>query len=79
MGRNISDDGDMFKETKLLMYSSRGNHGSGTKTDMFYATQLILSEVSETFCCSSLLISQSHKNFWQDQILFLNVFSPPFQ
>ena len=47
MGRNVSDDGNMLKETKLLMYSSRGNHGYVTKTDMFYAKQIILVEISE--------------------------------
>ena len=32
MRRNVSDDGHMFKETKFLMYSSRGNDGYVTKT-----------------------------------------------
>ena len=50
MCRNVSDDGDMFKETKLLMYSIRGNHGYVTKTDISYAKQIILAEISETFC-----------------------------
>ena len=27
MRRNVSEDWVMFKETKLLMYFSRGNHG----------------------------------------------------
>ena len=32
MRRNDSDNLDMIKETKLLMYSSRGNDGYVTKT-----------------------------------------------
>ena len=67
--RNVSDDGYVFKETKLLMYSIRGNHWNFAKTDMFYAKQLIFAESLETFCCLALLISQSHKNFLQDQIV----------
>ena len=42
MRRNVSDDGDVFKETKLIMYSMRENHGYVAKTDMLYAKQLIL-------------------------------------
>ena len=45
MHRNVSDEGDMFKETKLLKYSSRENHGYVTKRDIFYAKQLILAEI----------------------------------
>ena len=69
MRRNVSNDRDMFKETKLLMYSSRRNHGYVSKTDMFYAKQRILAEISETLCCVTLLISQIHKNFLEDQIV----------
>ena len=32
--RNVSDDGDMFKETKLLLYFRIENHGYVTKTDI---------------------------------------------
>ena len=35
MRRNVSDDWDMLKETKLLMYSIRGNHGYVTETNIF--------------------------------------------
>ena len=42
LNRNVSDDADIFKETNLLVYSSRGNHGYVVKDDMFYAKQLIL-------------------------------------
>ena len=34
MRRNVSDDGDMFKETKLLLYFRIENHGDVTKTDI---------------------------------------------
>ena len=59
----------MLKETIFLMYSSIGNHDYDTKTDMFFAKQIIMAEILETFLCSTLLISQSRKNFLQDQIL----------
>ena len=55
-----------FKETKLLMHSSRENHGYVTKMDILYAKQIILADISQTVCCSTFLISQSHKNFLQD-------------
>ena len=42
--RNVSDDGYVFTETKLLMYFSRGNHGYFPKTDMFYAKLLFFAE-----------------------------------
>ena len=45
MCKNVSDDGDMLKEKKLLMYSNRGNNGYVTKTDISYAKQLILAEI----------------------------------
>ena len=51
---NVSDDGDMFKETKLLLYFRIENHGYATKTDITYAKQIILAVISETFCCSTL-------------------------
>ena len=35
--QKLSDDVDLSKETKLLMYSSIENHGCVTKTDMFHA------------------------------------------
>ena len=69
MRRNVSDEGNMLKKPDLFMYSSRGNHGYVSKTDMFYAKQRILTEISETFCRLTLLISQSHKSFLQDQIV----------
>ena len=34
MRRNVSDDEDMFKETKLLLYFRIENHGFVTKTDI---------------------------------------------
>ena len=46
MCRNVSDDGNLFKEAKLFMHSSRGNHGYVTKIDMTYAKQIIL-EISQ--------------------------------
>ena len=52
--RNVSDDGDMFKETKLLLYIRIKNHGYVTKTVITYAKQIILAVISETFCCSTL-------------------------
>ena len=51
---NVSDDGDMFKETKLLLYFRKENHGYVTKTAISYAKQIILAVISETFCCSTL-------------------------
>ena len=45
MCRNVSD-GDMFKETNLLMYSIRGYHGYVTKTDISYAKQITLAVIS---------------------------------
>ena len=54
MRRNVSDDGDIFKETKLLLYFRIENHGYATKTDITYAKQIILAVISETFCCSTL-------------------------
>ena len=69
MYRNVSDDGDMFKETKLLLYFRIENHGYVTKTVITYAKQIILAEISETFCCSTLQISQNQKNFLWNQIL----------
>ena len=50
MCRNVSDDGDMFKETKLLLYFRIENHGYATKTVITYAKQIILAVISETFC-----------------------------
>ena len=50
---NFSDDGEWLKETKMLMYTNRENHGSQgyvTKTDMFYAKKDIFAEISEIFC-----------------------------
>ena len=41
MHQNVSDDGDVFKETNFLMYSSRGNHEYVKKTDMSKAKQII--------------------------------------
>ena len=38
--RNVSDDGDMFKETKLLLYFKIENHGYFTKTDITLAKQI---------------------------------------
>ena len=35
MRRKVSDDVNMFEETKLFMYSSRGNHGYVTKTNNY--------------------------------------------
>ena len=61
--RNVTDDVDVLKETKLLMYSIRENHGYVAKTDMLYAKQLIFGRFF-------LLISQSHKNILQDQIVW---------
>ena len=49
MRRNISDDGDMFKETKFLMYSSRGNDGYVKKPDMLYAKLLVLKKFHKHF------------------------------
>ena len=34
MHRNVSDEGDMFKETKLLSYFRIENHGYATKNDI---------------------------------------------
>ena len=45
MCKNVSDDGDMLKEKKLLMYSNRGNNGYVTKTDISYTIQLISAEI----------------------------------
>ena len=55
MRRNITDDWNIFKETKLLMYSNRENHGYVLTSDMFYANHMIFAEISETFCCLVLL------------------------
>ena len=65
--KNVSDDGYVFQETKLSIYSNRGNHWG--KNDIFNAKQLIFEEISGTICCFTLLISQSRKNFLQDQIV----------
>ena len=54
MRRSVSDDGDMFKETKLLMYSSRRNHGYVRKTDIFYAKQMILQKLFAVQLCKYL-------------------------
>ena len=54
MRRNVSDDGDMFKETKLLLYFRLEHHGYATKTGITYAKEIILAVDSETFCCSTL-------------------------
>ena len=35
MRRKVSEDVNMFKETKLFMYSSRGNHGHVTKKNNY--------------------------------------------
>ena len=51
---NVSDDGDMFKGTKLLLYFRIENHEYATKTDRTYAKQIIFAAISETFCCSTL-------------------------
>ena len=48
MHRSVSGDGDMFKETKLLMYSHSGKYGFITKTVMSYAKQRVLAWISET-------------------------------
>ena len=48
MHRSVSGDGDMFKETKLLMYSHSGIYGFITKTVMSYAKQRVLALISET-------------------------------
>ena len=37
--RNVSDDGDTFKETKLLLYFRIENHGYATKTGITYANR----------------------------------------
>ena len=49
MRRNVSDDGNMFKETKLLLYFRIENHGYVTKTVITYAKQIILAVISEIF------------------------------
>ena len=51
MCKNVSDDGGMLKETKLLISSNRGNNGYVTKTDISYAKQIMLADISETFWC----------------------------
>ena len=76
MRRNDFDNWDMFKETKLLMHSSRGNHGYVTKTDMFYVKQIILAEISETLCCSTLNLSQNQKKTFCETKLFLGTSFP---
>ena len=70
--QNVSDDGSVFKETKLLIYYIRGNYGIFTKMAFFYAKQLFFAEILETFDCLALLISQSLKNFLQNQIVSWN-------
>ena len=62
MRKNVSDDGDMFKETKLLMYSSRKNHGYVTKTDISYAKQMILQKLFAVWivCEETKLLMYSH-------------------
>jgi len=64
MCRNVSDDGDMFKETKLLMYCIRGYHGYVTKTDISYAKQIILPEISQNILLFNFVnISKPKKLF----------------
>ena len=72
MRRNVSDDGDMFKETKLLLYFRIVNHGYATKTDITYAKQIIFAVISETFLLfNSVNTSKSKKlsgkpnSFWE--------------
>ena len=72
MRRNVSDDGDMFKETKLLLYFRIENHGCVTKTDITYAKQIIFAVISETFLLfNSVNTSKSKKlsakpnSFWE--------------
>ena len=42
--RNVSDDGYVFQETKLSMYSTKGNYGVVTKSDISNVKQLIFAE-----------------------------------
>ena len=47
------------------MYSSRGNNGYITNTDMFYAKQLIFAKILEAFCFLTMVISQNQKKILQ--------------
>ena len=63
MCRNVSDDGDIFKETKLLMYSRRRNHGYATKTDISYAKQIILLKFQKLFALQLCKYLKGKKTF----------------
>ena len=67
LGTNVSDDGYVFKETKLLTCSIRGNHGNFAIGIYSMQNKYFFSEILETFRCLALLISQSHKNFLQNE------------
>ena len=66
MRRNVSDDGDVFKEIKLLMHSSRGKHGYVTVTNMSYAKQIILAKFQNHFVVQLFKYPKTKKNFLTD-------------
>ena len=61
MCRNVFYDWYVFKETKILMFSSRGNHAYVAKTDMFYAKQLIFKKFQNHFAVSLVNILKPQK------------------
>ena len=70
--RNVSDDGDMFKETKLLLYFRIENHGYVTKTGIAYVKQIIFAVISETFLLFNFVntskpkkLSAKPNSFWE--------------